>query len=476
MTPRTVPWEARNLGRTRLSDRELVRSEVFGRVKSGSLKLKEACELAGLKYRQGKRMWRRYRAEGAAGLQHRLCGRQSNRGYGAEFRAKVLKRAEERYADFGPTLASEHLASDDRLVVSAETLRRWQRAAGQPGIRKRTAYRRRREPKAHFGELVQMDGSFHRWLEDRDGEGCMMHMVDDATSTALFHFSEQETTWAAANLLRRWIEKYGIPAALYTDWKNVYVRQATESERLRGIEPVSQFGKMCARLGIKVIAANSPQAKGRVERAHGTHQDRLVKKMRLAGVASYEQANRYLNENYMAEHNRRFARQAASTADFHRKRPSKRRLDEVFQLEQERVVSLDWIVSYEGRLLQLARQSRHHAPARSHVTVRENERGEISVQYRGHKLRYAEIAQRPARKTPRHADSSSIPSRHIRPREDHPWRRSYKHPVTVALAEGRAMEKPFSGKVERRTFPENLEIPQTARNSHFSAAPAATAG
>jgi hypothetical protein len=273
-------------------------------------------------------------------------------------------------------------------------LRRWLRASGQAGLRKRKAYRRRREPKAHFGELVQMDGSFHDWLEERDGKGCLMHLVDDATSTALFSFSKEETTWAAANLLRGWIERYGVPKALYTDWKNVYVREATERERLRGIEPVSQFGRMCARLGIRIIAAGSPQAKGRVERAHGTHQDRLVKKMRLVGISNYAAANRYLEEHYLADHNRRYARAAWSEADFHRPRPSRRELDAAFRLESERVVSGDWVVSYEGRQLQLERQSRHHAPAKSKVLVRENETGQLEIEYRGRPLRYSEIARR----------------------------------------------------------------------------------
>jgi len=193
-------------------------------------------------------------------LQHGLCGRGSNRGHTAEFRTAVLERVEQRYADFGPTLACEHLALDDGLEVARETLRRWLRAAGRPAVRQRSAYRKRREPKAHFGELVQMDGSFHHWLEDRGGKGCLMHLVDDATSTALFSFGKEETTWAAANLLRSWIERYGVPKALYTDWKNVYVREATEREKLKGVEPMSQFGRMCARLGIRIIAANSPQA------------------------------------------------------------------------------------------------------------------------------------------------------------------------------------------------------------------------
>jgi hypothetical protein len=254
-----------------------------------------------------------------------------------------------------------------------------------------------------------MDGSFHRWLEERCGEGCMMHMVDDATSKALFRFEQEETTWGAANLLRSWIEQYGVPKALYVDWKNVYVREATAKEELDGKEPMTQFGRMCSKLGIRIIPANSPQAKGRVERAHGTHQDRLVKKLRLAKVKDYAEANRYVAEQYLAEHNQSFARKARSDTDFHRKRPGKRELDEIFQLEQERVVGGDWVVSYENRLLQLERQSKRYAPAKSRVTVRENQQGELTVLYRGRKLGYTEIQQRPASSV---ADASVSFSRH----------------------------------------------------------------
>ena len=420
------------MGRTRLTDREVRRGEAFGRVSSGGLTLRQACDLLELSYRQGKRLWSRYGVSGAAGLQHGLCGRVSNRGHGLEHRAAVLQRVAERYADFGPTLASEHLAADDGLAVARETLRRWLRAAGQPGVRKRTAYRKRREPKEHFGELVQMDGSFHKWLEDRTGEGCMMHLVDDATSTALFSFSKEETTWSAAGLLRAWIERYGVPKALYTDWKNVYVSEPTEAQRLRGERPVSQFGRMCARLGIRIIAANSPQAKGRVERAHGTHQDRLVKKLRLAGVADYEEANRFVEDTYMADHNRRFARAAASAADFHRKRPSMRDLDHVFHLEQERVLSLDWVVSYEGRLLQLERQSRCHAPAKSRVLIRQNQAGQLHIEYRGRKLTFTEIAQRPAR-SPARSSVSAPGGVHRTPSPNHPWKQTYKQMPSRSL-------------------------------------------
>jgi hypothetical protein len=323
---------------------------------------------------------------------------------------------------------------DDGLEVSPETLRRWLRSAGQPCVRQRKAYRRRREPKAHFGELVQLDGSFHDWLEDRGAKGCLMHLVDDATSTALFSFSQEETTWAAANLLRSWIERYGVPKALYTDWKSVYVSEPTEKQKLRGEQPVSQFGRMCARLGIRIIAAGSPQAKGRVERAHGTHQDRLVKKLRLAGIASYEEANRFVEANYLADHNRRFRRDAASEADFHRRRPSRAELDAVFCLEQERVLSLDWVVNYEGKLFQLERQSRHHAPARSKVLVRENQAGELHIEYRGQRLAFTPIERRPDHLAARGGEASRASPRRPTPANNHPWKQSYKQMSTPAVA------------------------------------------
>jgi transposase len=374
-----------------LSKKELNRVEVMGRVKAGSLRLIEAAELMGLSYRQSKRIWARYRGGGAKALQHGNCGRVSNRAYRAEFRAAVLKQVKARYEDFGPTLASEHLASDDGLQVHAETLRRWLKEAGcWQRQRRRKPYRQRREAKAHFGELVQLDGSFHQWLEQRGPRGCLMHMVDDATTQAQGWFSAEESIWAAVAVLRRWIERYGVPQALYTDWKNVYVRPPNAQERMRGEPAVTQFGRMCAKLGIEIIAASSPQAKGRVERAHGTHQDRLVKKLRLAGIANYDQANAYLDQHYLAEHNRRYAHAAAAAADYHRRRPTARQLDEVFWLEEERVVSEDWVVRYQNRLLQLERPSRPRVPAKSRVLVRENQAGEVAIHYRDHCLVFHE--------------------------------------------------------------------------------------
>src|SRR6185295_11937386 len=327
-------------------------------------------------YRQAKRLYRRYRAEGAQGLKHRSAGRHSNAAREAAEREQILALVREKYSGtidrrFGPTLAAEHLASEDGVQVHHDTLRRWMLAAGLwSRTRKRSPYRRRRERKAHFGELVQLDGSFHDWFEGRDAPRCLLTLVDDATGRSTGRFSGQETIWAAVAVVREWIAAYGIPQALYTDWKNVYVRPPTEEERLTQTEPLTQFGRMCAHLGIRIIPASSPQAKGRIERNHGTHQDRLVKKLRRKGIADLGAANVFLETEYWTDHNRRFAQAASDRADFHLAVPRSVRLDTVFRLEEKRIVSNDWVVRYDNRVLQLERQS-GRPPARGTVLVYE---------------------------------------------------------------------------------------------------------
>jgi transposase len=379
-----------------MSMRELSRVQVLGRVKAGTLALTEAAVVMGVSYRQAKRLWRRFRRGGARALRHGLAGRRSNRGTADAVRRRALRLIREKYSGdaatrFGPTLAAEHLATEDGLTVDHETVRRWMLAEGLwSRQRRRKPHRQRRERKAHFGELVQLDGSFHEWYEDRGPQRCLMTMVDDATSASGGRFSDQETIWAAARVLRDWIEAYGIPLALYTDWKNIYVRAATAEEQAAGAVPLTQFGRMSAALDIQVIPASSPQAKGRVERNHGTHQDRLIKKLRRLGIADDAAANQFLATTYWAAHNARFAQPAVAAADFHRATPSARVLDRVFRLEETRTVSQDWVVRYRNRAFQLPRQS-GYAPARGRVTVCEWEDGRVSIEYRGRVMRWTEI-------------------------------------------------------------------------------------
>ena len=424
-----------------MSERELGKVEVLARVKRGELRVVDAAVLMGVGYRQGKRLWKRYREEGAKGLKHRSAGRRSNRAYAQEFRQRVLGPVREKYGGpvgerFGPTLAAEHLAAEDGQEVEAETLRRWMLEEGLwSRERRRRQHRRRRERKEHFGEMVQMDGSFHRWLEERGPEGCLMDLVDDATNTTLARLGKEETIWAAGGALRAWIERYGVPLKLYVDWKNLYKRSANAQERLRGEEPITQFGRMCAKLGIELIAASSPQAKGRVERVHGTHQDRLVKKLRLERIASHAEANAYLESEYLPEHNRRFARPAARPEDYHRRAPCAAKLDRIFRLESERVISDDWVVRYEGRFMQLEPQSQNYAPARGRVFVCEGPDGRVEIEYRGHTVPWREIAgpvraSRPeakARAERAAVPTVPIPKRKWVPPPDHPWRQAARH-------------------------------------------------
>jgi transposase len=406
----------------------------LSRVKARTLSLGSAATLLDVSYRQAKRLAQRYRSEGAKGLRHRSAGRPSNHARPAAERARMLALVREKYSGavdvrFGPTLAAEHLTSEDGLVVHRDTLRRWMLEAGLwSRARKRSPHRQRRARKAHFGELVQLDGSFHAWYEDRAPHGCLVTLVDDATGRTLGRLGAEETIWAAVGVLRRWIERYGIPYALYTDWKNVYVRTPNAAEEAAGIAPLTQFGRMCAALGIQIIAASSPQAKGRVERNHGTHQDRLVKKLRRRGIADTTAANAYLETTYLPEHNQRFAQGPASAEDFHRRTPSRVTLDTVFQLEETRVLSNDWVVRYHTRYFQLARQS-HQAPARSTVLVRENAGGAIEIHYRGHRMQWTEIPAPPPKPTvaPMAArlPVAATARRVWRPSADHPWRQDY---------------------------------------------------
>jgi hypothetical protein len=347
-------------------------------------------------------------------------------------RKKVARLIREKYSGevgtrFGPTLAAEHLASEDQIELSVSTVRRWMLSEGLwSGARKARQHRQRRDRREHFGELVQLDGSFHEWLEGRGPRGCLMNLVDDATSTTLCRLGEQETIWAAVGVLRAWMEKYGVPRALYTDWKNVYVREPTQKELLHGQPSLTQFGRMCEHLGIKIIAAGSPEAKGRVERNHGTHQDRLVKKLRRKKIGTHQAVNQYLEEEYCDDHNRRFAIDASSEVDYHLPKPGARQLREIFRLETERVLGNDWVVRHENRFYQVEGHSRSNAPAKSRVTVCEWEDGTIEIHHRGRKLIWHEIQERPGKQAvvaPKRRKPFTPPAVKM---PDHPWRRSYQ--------------------------------------------------
>lgn len=410
-----------------MSAKERERKSVFELVKEGVLNLKEAARRLRLSYRQTCRSYGRYRREGDAGLVHGKRGKPSNRGKPAGFRRDVLRRYRERYEGFGPTLAAEKMAQDG-YAVDHETLRRWLIEGGQwSKRRKRGKHRSRRERKEHFGELVQLDGSHHGWFGPHKPRACLMNMVDDACGTTQALMAEQETTEVAMRLLWQWIEKYGIPLALYADKKNVFVtkREPTLQEQLLGQEPLTTFGKACKKLGIEIITAHSPQAKGRVERSHGIYQDRFVKELKLRGITTIEGANELLRGGFCAHLNARFERQARAGEDFHRPLPVGMNLDEVFCLEEERQVNNDWTVRYKNQFLQIIGDNRPLPKAKEKVLVRELLDGRLQIVYRGKPLAFTPIAVPPTRPAQQQIDHyvTHKPKPKWKPAPDHPWRR-----------------------------------------------------
>ena len=380
-----------------MSAKERKRKLVFDGVKQRRLTLVEAAEVLGLSYRHCRRSYRRFAEEGDSGLVHRSRGRPSRRGKPEGFKRAVVRRYAERYQplDMGPTQAAEKLGAEG-YAVDHETLRRWLLAAGLWRKRRhRRTHRMWRERKAHFGELVQMDGSHHRWFGPQRGEACLMNMVDDAKGTTLSLMAEEETTEAAMRCLWQWIARYGIPKALYTDKKNVFVtnREPTVEEQLADQEPLTAFGKACAKLGIEIVTAHSPQAKGRVERSHGVYQDRLVKELALKGIRTITGANMLLANGFVKALNAKFEREPRSTTDFHRPVPKTMDLAHVFCFEETRQVQNDWTIRYQNRWYQILKTNSPLPKCKEQILVRTLLDGTMLLMYKDRPLVFKRLPQ-----------------------------------------------------------------------------------
>lgn len=409
-----------------MSQKERKRIPIMAGVKAKQLSLVQATELLEVSYRQAKRIWRRYQADGDAGLVHRLRGQPSHRRKPTTLRTQVLAfcRAE-RFADFGPTLLAEHLAKA-KLVVDHETLRRWLLADGQRVQRRRQArHRQWRERKPCFGAMIQLDGSHHDWFEGRGPKCTAMVMVDDATNRLHVRFAPEETTRASYDVFEDWVRRHGLPASLYVDRDSIYrcEGQPTIAEQLAGKEPQTQFGRAMAALGVELILANSPQAKGRVERMNGLLQDRLVKELRLAGVSDIAGANRFLREKFLPAYHRRFPHPPASPVDVHR--PAPKNLADVLSWEVERVVQADWTVACDGRRYQLDRQYAALSLVRRKVIVRTLRDGQVQLIHRGQRLKWRALPAAVGRPLP---TAPKVPVKKPRrttivPAATHPWRR-----------------------------------------------------
>lgn len=414
-----------------MSVKELRRVSVIRQTIGKKLTQVKAGTLLGLTPRHIRRLIERVAQAGDQGLAHRGRGKPSNRQIPEPVKIKALKLYEKQYGDFGPTLAAEKLAERHGMAVNAETLRGWLLAKGVTHFqRRKRPHRAWRERRSHVGELIQLDGSHHDWLEGRGPWCVLMAYIDDASSRVYARFYEYEGTFPAMDSFQRYIRQYGIPLAVYADKHTTYQSPAplTVDEQLAGVTPTSQFGRALSELAVELIPAHSPQAKGRVERLFKTVQDRLVKELRLAEVSTLEAANRFL-ESYLPIYNRRFAVLPAQAADLHRPRPAPRELDRMLCLKTTRCLRKDFTIAYQGGLYQI-----HETVRVPHVLVEEHLDGTMRITHQGQTLGFHAITSRPmkvaeAKKIPR-------PRRPVTPRPDHPWRRRLRPERTSHAAAG----------------------------------------
>jgi transposase len=405
-----------------MSRREAARLHIVRQAVEKKLTQGEAAGLLGLSDRQVRRLIQRIRTEGDAGICHRARGKASNHRRPREVQDRVLTLFQQEYSDFNLVHATEKLGEVEGITLHAETLRLWLRAAGIPYKRRKArTHRRWRERKAHCGELVQLDGSHHEWFEGRGPACVFMGYIDDATNTVAGRFYDYEGTLPAMDSMKRYITQYGIPQSVYLDKHTTYKSWAkpTIAEQLADQQPLSHFEKSLAELGVEVMHANSPQAKGRVERLFRTLQDRLVREMRLGGLKSVEEANEFLRR-YLPKYNRRFRKAAASTADLHRPAPPSRALDRMLCIKAERTVKNDFTIAHHGTLYQIDQATRAQK-----VTVEERLDGTLHITYKGQELRYRAIPGRPP-KAPLEP-SLRLPETHPWiPPADHPWRKPFR--------------------------------------------------
>jgi len=419
-----------------MSRRERKRLEALSRVVSGEMTLAEASRQLGLSYRQSSRALSRYKAEGDAGLVHRLRGRASNRQPATDQREAVLLLYHAQYLDYGPTLAAECMAKDDEISVSVSTLRRW---LGKAGLlkrrRKRSAHRRRRPRRERRGDLVQMDGSHHDWFEGRRGWAVLMVMIDDATGNVTARFFENESWASASDIFQRYVLTHGLPRALYVDQAGIYRpdHEVTGSELLDKTPAETQFGRAMRELDVELILAHSPQAKGRVERMNGTLQDRLVKALRRNTISDLEKANRYLEEVFLPALNAKFSVKPTHSKEGHRRLSKHVDLACIVSIQEPRVVAKDWTVRWKSRVLQLPRESADFVRSGQRVIVCEQLDGVLRVFAGEREVPWSTMRSAPPRK-PRTSSGPTGSNQGQKPAATHPWRRfkiSKRSPLSV---------------------------------------------
>lgn len=375
------------MGLIAMSERDLQRIEVLSKVVAGRITMVSAAHVLDLSTRQVRRRLERMRTDGAASIRHEAIGRPSNNRISADVRDYAVALVRERYADFGPTLAAEKLSELDGLTVSRETLRQWMTEAGIWLSRKqRRTFHRPRLRREAYGELVQIDGSEHRWFEDRGDPCSLLVFVDDATGRLMqLRFVRSESAFTYFEALALYLKRHGAPIAFYSDKHSVF---RVAKKDARGGQGMTQFGRALCELNIEILCANSSQAKGRVERMNRTLQDRLVKELRLAGIADMEAGNAFL-PGFMEDYNTRFAIAPARSEDLHRPMNlAPDRLKEILCKREQRHVTAQLSFSFERKLITLEETEVTRGLVGAYVETYAYADGRLDVRWKGHSLPY----------------------------------------------------------------------------------------
>lgn len=414
-----------NGGEIRMSTKEVKRVGILQRLLEGEITQVNAGRVIGVSDRHVRRLIERFEAEGELGLIHRGRGKPGHRRI--KEKGKILEICARKYSDFGPTFASEKLLEIEKINIGRETLRGWllEKSSEYEWRRKKRPHKKWRERKECFGEMIQVDGSHHDWLEGRGPKLVLMSYVDDATGHVYGRFYEYEGVKPALDSIYRYTEKYGIPQSIYIDRHSTYKTTRIQSifEQLMDKEAMTQFQRAMKEVGVEIIFAYSPQAKGRVENKYKTFQDRLVKEMRLAGVKTKEEANKFLDK-YLPKFNKRFSVLAKSDVDLHRKVLAKDKLDAILCIKEERSLRRDSTVRYNKKVYLITNRISNRV---SRVMVEERLDGSIRIKHKDRYLDYKEIEPRvkvseDKLKLGKQTIKWRKYNKNSRPAKYHPWR------------------------------------------------------
>jgi transposase len=402
-----------------MSIKEVERYEVFQRCQRGEISLRQAARLLKLSYRHTKREWKVYKEEGKEGLISKRRGKPSPRAFPAHLKREILGIIREDYSDFGPTLIVEKLEEREAKHISKETIRCWMIQANMwiPKETKEKRIYQRRERRASEGELVQADGSDHKWFEDRAPRCTLLVAIDDATGNVMARFEHEETTAGYFRLMQEYVMRHGVPEALYTDRYSVFKVNHGKEETL------TQFGRAMKELGVELIYARTPQAKGRVERTNGTLQDRLVKELRLHNISTIEEANAFLPE-FLAKYNQKFGKKPRSAFNAHRPLKQKENLQHILCEQATRKISKDLEVSFEGQIYQIQAHNQRNRLQGKQITIIRTLDGKLHMEYEGASLKYKIHKEMPSSLI---MDAKQLVAykekKKWRPPAKHPWKR-----------------------------------------------------